>query len=87
MTEELKKSFEILKTEIEKLDNADSSSKERINLIIDGINAKLNNDSDTEHHDKLLDQVNDSIVHFETSHPALSEAMSRLFNILSNMGI
>lgn len=48
---------------------------------------KLSNPVDEEEHQELLSRLQNTIRHYEVSHPELTETMSNIMTTLSNMGL
>jgi hypothetical protein len=88
--DELRRLLEELHEKIEKTDSLDEKGSE----LLGHVSADIRNLLDrTGHKQPIQDttwQANsweDSIRHFEVTHPSLTAALSHLFNILSNAGI
>ena len=84
MKNELKKSIAKLREEEKKLGN-DVESRERLNKIISELEKQVDNKDGAM--ENLSEYIDDSIAHFETTHPAITAAINRVADILSNLGI
>jgi len=86
---ELLKSLENLHRELKNTESVDESSKEKIAHLMDGLQQVLDHSGDnlSEHHHDLLESLQESVEHFEVSHPTLTKVMNNLINTLKNIGI
>ena len=86
MEQDLQASLEDLKREIDGLDSADDESRQRLQRIIANLETKLDA-SDDEPEENFMSYLEDSLTHFETSHPRVTSIINRVATTLSNMGI
>lgn len=84
--DELRESIEKLRLEIESLDPADRSSKERLESLVAELERNLS-DSDLEQHETLVQNLREGIEHFEVEHPSITGVLNHIMVTLSNMGI
>jgi hypothetical protein len=84
---QLSRALEKLRLEIEALDTADEESRRKLEQLVADLESKLENPEDTELHEDLTDQLRDSMLEFEVSHPRLTSIMNDIMMKLSNMGI
>jgi len=88
--DELRTLLEELHSKIEATDDVDEKGRELLNHLSVDIQNLLER---TEHEEKLTDQpgevdrIEESIRHFEVTHPNLTATLSQLLNILNNAGI
>lgn len=77
-----------LDSELRKITTLDKESKEILKRVIDRVHEVLNKSEDQSSGDNnLLEDLKQSVSHFEASHPELSESMHIVIHTLSNMGI
>lgn len=86
MEKDLQASLAELKKEVEGLDSTDGESQERLQRIIKNLETKLDA-TDDEPEDGFMSYLEDSLTHFETSHPQVTSIINRVATALSNMGI
>ena len=84
---QLSRALEKLRLEIGALDTADEKSRRKLEQLVADLESKLENPEDTELHEDLTDQLRDSMLEFEVSHPRLTSIMNDIMMKLSNMGI
>lgn len=88
MTEKnLTQLLEQLRHELSSAQAVDDKGRELLRALNADIQNLLDRSDDAESNDKLLDRLQDTIDHFETSHPTLTAALSQMLNSLSNAGI
>ncbi|GAB4509708.1 MAG: hypothetical protein OHK0046_05210 [Anaerolineae bacterium] len=85
MTEQVHITLRELKTEAAHI--TDEAHREHLEEVITRIQARLDAPEDAEHHDTLLERLEESVVRLETDYPALAAAMRRAINILSTGGV
>jgi hypothetical protein len=73
-----------LRSEVENLDDLDEVGQAKLNQMIDQLQRKLDDDNDD---GNLLEQLSDSITHFEVAHPALTATLNNIMSLLSSSGI
>ena len=84
---QLRASLEKLRSEIEALEAGDQQSRQRLEALLRDLEEKIDKPGDTELHKDLVRQLDDTIMHFEVSHPTLTAIMNDIMVKLSNMGI
>jgi len=87
MHDQLQKTLHSLLAEIEKLGESEQESKKRLEQLVEDIETKINNPEDIDHHPNLVQDVKDSVAHFEVSHPTVTGFLNDIMIALSNMGI
>lgn len=83
----LNEALQELKTEIAALQVEDTDAKRRLETLVEGLEKKLETPSDEEHHHGLVEDVRDSVEHFEVEYPRLTAILNDIMMALSNMGI
>jgi len=83
----LDESLEQLRAEIEALKPGDESSKQRLDQLVRELEQKLTNPDDSEVHEDVTEQLENSILQFEVSHPRLTGILNDIMVKLGNMGI
>jgi len=80
--------LEQLHEELERTEVQDEASRERLRHLQADIRALRERSGETiESDEPLLERLQESIDHFETSHPQLTLMLSQMMTILSNAGI
>ena len=80
--------LEKLQTELGQIDVTDEAGRERLrHLEADIRRLRERSDEQEETDDSMLERFQDSIDHFETSHPEFTMMISQMMTILSNAGI
>jgi hypothetical protein len=89
MTEQnLRELLEKLHKELEQIDAADETERERLRHLEADIRILLERSGEKDLADEpMLERLQDSIDHFETSYPRLTMMLSQMMTILSNAGI
>jgi hypothetical protein len=84
----LRELLEKLHDELERVDVTDEAGRERLRHLDADIRALLRRSGeDLERDEPMLERFQDSIDHFETSHPQITMMISQMMTILSNAGI
>jgi hypothetical protein len=81
----LHKSLERLRDEVNHLAADDIESRERLNNLITDLEVKLARPEDED--EGLMDNLKESIQHFEAEHPRATAILNDIMVTLSNMGI
>lgn len=85
---DLRELLEKLHNELEHTDVTDEASRERLRHLDADIRALLERSGeDAETDESMLERLQDSIDHFEVTHPRLTLMLSQMMTILSNAGI
>lgn len=80
--------LEKLQMELGQIDVTDEAGRERLrHLEADIRRLRERSDEQEETDDSMLERFQDSIDHFETSHPEFTMMISQMMTILSNAGI
>ena len=85
--EKLRESVEALRSELDRLEAGDLAARERLDALIAGLEAHMNEPGDHEHHHSLVGDLRESISHFEVSHPGTTAVLNNIMVTLGNMGI
>lgn len=85
--EELHLSLESLHDEVNRLDIADETGRQRINHLISELEKQIENPDNTEQRNNLRNKVTNLIEDFEVEHPRITETLNRIMLSLSDMGI
>ncbi len=84
---DLKQTLDKLKLELEKIEKTDLESIRRLKGLIDSVQTKLKEPKNKKHHNRLSPQLNEAVVHFENTHPFISEILEELVAILVKIGL
>ena len=84
--EKLEKELEKLRIELDNLASDDTASREKLDQLITELETLLQSSKDEEHHG-IVDNVRETINHFETEHPRATAILNDIMVTLSNMGI
>jgi predicted transcriptional regulator len=84
---ELIRALDRLKKAIGRLDKADEESRKRLSRLINDINRKLDRPEDSEHDNRLLEQLKDAVVHFKVKHPVITETINEIKIALYSIGL
>lgn len=88
MTEnKLRDDIEKLRFEIKNLHADDHASKEKLQALLQEIEAGLESEEQEKQRTELLDRLKESVKHFETEHPRATAIINDIMVTLSNMGI
>jgi hemerythrin len=79
--------LEQLQHELSGTQAVDEKGRELLRALNAEIQNLLERTDDAESNDTLLKRLQDTIDHFEKSHPTLTAALSHMLNSLSNAGI
>ncbi len=83
----LSEAIETLRSEINTLDVDDNDSREKLESLLKDLENRLNQPRDTDSDGDLTDQLKESMLHFETSHPALTGILNDIMIKLSSIGV
>jgi len=86
--QDLRELLEKVHRELEQTEATDEAGRERLRYLEADIRSLLERTGDTTETDEpMLERLQESIDHFETSHPQLTMMLSQMMTILSNAGI
>jgi chromosome segregation ATPase len=84
----LRKLLEKLHKELEQIEATDEAGRERLRHLDADIRSLLERSDELDETDEpMLERLQDSIDHFETTYPELTMLLSQMMTILSNAGI
>jgi uncharacterized coiled-coil DUF342 family protein len=86
---QLHKAIEELRTELEKVQEAEDHVRKHIQGLLKAIDELVDKDGEIPSHrqQQFLERLKESAQHFEASHLSLTLAVGRVINALSGMGI
>jgi hypothetical protein len=79
--------LEQLHTELSTAEAVDEKGRDLLRALNTDIEALLERSEGDDSSDSLLERLQDSIEHFEVSHPTLTSALAQMLNALNNAGI
>jgi hypothetical protein len=85
--QKLSKLLEQLHTELDSTEAVDDKGRELLRALNADIQELLERSTGTQSDDSLLERLQESMDHFEATHPALTLALSRIMTALNNAGI
>ncbi len=83
----LNKLLEELHTALDATEALDEKGRELLRALNEDIQELLERSEHGESDDSLLERLQETLVHFEHSHPVVASAVSNLLTALSNAGI
>ena len=84
----LREQLERLQSEIEKTEVTDEAGRERIRHLQADIRTLLErSDDQIDTDESMLERFEESVEHFQETHPELTMTISQMMTILSNAGI
>ena len=84
--EERRKVLEEFRNQVAQAETLDEKGRALL-LSLDAEIARLTEDEDADTPDSVLEQLEESIEHFQDTHPSLTMSLSQLLTALSNAGI
>lgn len=85
--QKLNDALQELKSQIANLELGDAQAKQKLQSLVDSLEEKLRSPQDAIQHHSLVEEVRDSVEHFEVEHPRITAILNDLMMTLSNMGI
>ena len=79
--------LEQLHNELDNTDAVDEKGRELLRALNADIEELLERSEGAQSDDSLLERLQESIDHFEVTHPTLTAALSHIVNALNNAGI
>jgi hypothetical protein len=83
----LQNQLEQLRREATGLAGTNTAARDRLNLLINDIEKKLDRPEDEDHHHILVRGLKDTIRQFESDHPRATAILNEIMVTLGNMGI
>jgi len=85
--EELRRSLERLRSEIDLIEENNHPARERLDRLVVDLEHQIENEDDLAHRATLLDGIPNLVDEFETNHPKVTGILNHIMVTLSNMGI
>ncbi len=85
--EKLRKHLADLQSEINRLKENDTETREKLAGLTSEIEQMIANPDDSEHKNALINNLQANIESFEIKHPDLTGVLNQIMVMLSNMGI
>lgn len=85
--QKLQNELQKLRAEIENVDTADEKTRAKLEQLVSDIEAELEKSEEEEAHHGLIDDLRETINHFEAEHPRTTAILNDIMVTLSNMGI
>jgi len=85
--EKLRETLESLHEQLEDAEHLDEQTVTKLHAAVADINAALERERSEEEHESLRERLEEAAVHLEDSHPMLYGTVSRLVDILAQLGI
>ena len=79
--------LEQLHDELDGTQSVDEKGRELLRALNVDIQELLERSEDGQSADSMIERLQDTIDHFEATHPALTSTLSNIMNILNNAGI
>ena len=85
--EERRKLLEEFRDQVAQTENLDEEGRTLLRSLDKEIHDLLESSEDVDTPDTVLEQLQESIEHFEDTHPSLTMTLSQMLTVLSNAGI
>ena len=85
--QELQKSIEALRYEVDSLGSGDAATQKRLHKVIADLEEQMDDVHDEDVRNSMSTGIRRLIQQFEEEHPSITEALNRVMTTLSNMGI
>ncbi len=72
---------------IDKLEADDQESREKLETLVNSINAKLHGSKDQKRDNGLADQIKESALSFEVKHPLITDTLNEIKLALYGIGL
>jgi uncharacterized alpha-E superfamily protein len=79
--------LEQLRSEIERVARDDEQARKRMDDLLGEVERKIDESSEEEIDDNLMENLRETITQFETDHPRATAILNDIMVTLSNMGI
>jgi hypothetical protein len=83
----LRELIDQLHREIQRLSPDEVEAKARLYALIEDLETKIEHPDDEEHHDTVVESVQEAVRQFEVEHPRTSGILNHIMVVLGNMGI
>ena len=84
--EQLRQSLTELRAELDRLEAEETEVRERLDRLIASVETHVDAQSNSAHHDSLLQDLRESILDLEASHPRATTILNRVAAALGNIG-
>ena len=85
--DERRKLLEEFRDQVAQTENLDEEGRTLLRSLDKEIHDLLESSEDVDTPDTVLEQLQESIEHFEDTHPSLTMTLSQMLTVLSNAGI
>ncbi len=82
---QLRRSLTELRSELDRLESEEAHVRERLDTLIAGIETRLETPDDHAHHHSLVENLRQSILQFEVSHPRATGILNQVMAALGNV--
>lgn len=83
----LQQALATLREELGELTGDDSGSIEKLTILINDIESRIEQPEDADQYQSLVDATRDAITYFEETHPRATAILNDIMMALGNMGI
>ena len=84
--EHLHQALTELRAELHRLEVKEANVRERLDAVIASVETHIDAPDDTVHHDSLVQNLSESILELEVSHPRASAILNKVMAALGNIG-
>ena len=84
--EQLRQSVTELRSELDRLEAEEAKVRERLKALIASVETHVDAPGDTAHHDSLVQDLRQTILELEVSHPRATGILNRITTTLANIG-
>ena len=83
--EQLGQSLMELRSELDRLEAEEAEVRERLNALIASVETHVDTPGDTAHHEFLVQDLRQSVLDLEVSHPRATAILNQIMATLGNM--
>ena len=76
-----------LREELEQTGGLDTTTRHRLERLVDAIELEMEKSCQTDHHQSLVNLISGEVAYFEVSHPKLTTALNEIMTMLSAGGL
>ncbi len=84
--EQLRQSLTELRTELSRLEAEEAKVRERLDALIASVETHVDAPADIAHHDSLVQDLSESVLELEVSHPRATTILNQIAAALGNIG-
>ena len=84
--EQLRQSLTELRTELSRLEAEEAKVRERLDALIASVETHVDAPGDIAHHDSLVQDLSESVLELEVSHPRATTILNQIAAALGNIG-